>query len=116
MRHRVKVRKLGRNRSHRKALTKNMAISFFHHKEIKTTEAKAKELQVVVEKIITLGKKGDLASYRRINSILNHSASMKRIKEISEQYRDRNGGYTRIIKLPPRTGDNASMAILKLVQ
>jgi large subunit ribosomal protein L17 len=115
MRHKKKIRKLGRNKSHRKALTRNMAVSFFQYREIETTEAKAKELQKTVEKIITLGKKGDLASYRRINSLLNHSQSLKYVREVSEQYKDRNGGYTRIIKLPPRTGDNARMAIIKLV-
>ncbi len=115
MRHKIKIRKIGRNKSHRKALTRNMAISFFQYKEIETTEVKAKELQGTVEKIITLGKAGDLASYRRINSMLSHSPSLKRVREISEQYKDRNGGYTRIIKLSPRTGDNAKMAIIKLV-
>jgi large subunit ribosomal protein L17 len=115
MRHKTKIRKLSRNKSHRKALTKNMAISFFQYKKIETSEAKAKELQKTVEKLITLGKKGDLASYRRINSMLNHSPSLKKIKEVSEQYKDRNGGYTHIIKLPPRAGDNARMAIIKLV-
>jgi len=115
MRHKTKIRKIGRNKSHRKALTRNMAISFFECKQMETTETKAKELQGIVEKIITLGKTGDLASYRRINSILNHAPSLKKIREISEQYKDRNGGYTRIIKLSPRTGDSAKMAIIRLV-
>ncbi len=115
MRHKTRIRKIGRNKSNRKALTRNMAISFFQYKTIETTEIKAKELQGIVEKIITLGKKGDLASCRRINSVLNHAPSLKRVREISEQYKDRNGGYTRIMKLSPRTGDSARMAIIKLV-
>ena len=115
MRHKTKIRKIGSNKSHRKALTRNMAISFFQYKTLTTTEAKVKELQTMVEKIITLAKKGDLASYRSINSMLNHAPTLKKVREISEQYRDRNGGYTRIIKLSPRTGDSARMAIIKLV-
>ena len=75
MRHKKDIRKLGRTKSHRKALIRNMLISFFQSTEIETTEAKAKELQRSVEKIITLGKKGDLASYRRINMVLNHPSS-----------------------------------------
>jgi large subunit ribosomal protein L17 len=82
-----------------------MLISFFQSTEIETTEAKAKELQRSVEKIITLGKKGDLASYRRINMVINHPSSLKKIKEIAERYKDRNGGYTKIIKLSERIGD-----------
>ncbi len=116
MRHKKKIRKIGRNKSHRKALMRNMAIGFFQHLEIRTTEVKARELQKMLEKIITLGKAGDLASYRRINSILNHAPSLARVREVSGKYQDRNGGCTRIIKLSPRTGDNSRMAIIRLVQ
>ncbi len=116
MRHKTRIRKIGRNKSHRKALMRNLAISFFQYSTLETTETKAKELQRVAEKIITMGKKGDLASYRRINSILNHAPSIERVKKISEQYKERNGGYTQIIKLSPRAGDSAKMAIIKLVQ
>lgn len=115
MRHKKDIRKLSRNKSHRKALIRNMSISFFEHKKIQTTEAKAKELRRTVEKLITIGKKGDLASLRQINSFLNHSPSLSRVREISEQYKDRNGGYTRIIKMPPRKGDNSEMVVIKLV-
>ena len=94
---------------------RNMAISFFLYKHLKTTEAKAKILRQVVEKIITLGKKGDLASYRRINVFLNNTPSLKKIKEISEMYKDRKGGYTQIIKLGHRCGDNADIVFIKLV-
>ncbi|MBN1444748.1 MAG: 50S ribosomal protein L17 [Candidatus Omnitrophica bacterium] len=116
MRHKKNIRKIGRNKSHRKALIRNMAISFFEHAEIKTTEAKAKELQRTVEKIITLGKAGDMASYRRINSMLNHAPSIAKVKKLSEKCKDRSGGCTRIIKLSPRPGDNSRMAVIKLVQ
>jgi len=115
MRHKKDIRKLSRNKSHRKALMRNMSISFFEHKQIKTTEAKAKELRRTVEKLITIGKKGDLASARQINTLLNHAPSISRVKEISGQYMDRNGGYTQIIKLSPRKGDSAEMVVIKLV-
>jgi len=115
MRHRKDIRKLGRTKAHRKALIRNMAISFFQYGKIETTESKAKELKRTVESIISLGKKGDLASYRKINSIINHKPTLKKIKEIAERYKDRNGGYTQIIKLSSRKGDNAEQAIIKLV-
>lgn len=115
MRHGKDIRKLGRTKSHRKALTRNMAISFFQHSEIKTTEAKAKELQKTIEKIITLAKSGNVTNYRMINAIINHPPTLKKIKEIAERYKDRKGGYTRIIKMSPRKGDNAEMSIIKLV-
>ncbi len=115
MRHKMHVRKLSRNKSHRIALMRNMAISFFQHGRVATTEAKAKELRRVVERLITAGKKGDLASVRRINKFLNHPASIQRIKEISGNYKDTNGGYTQIIKTAPRRGDNSEMVIIKLV-
>jgi len=116
MRHKKKIRKLSRNKSHRKSLIRNMAISFFLHKKLKTTEAKAKELKSTVEKIITLGKKGDVQSYRRINSILNYPKVLKNIKEIAEKYKDRQGGYTQIIKLFHRRGDSARQVLIKLVE
>lgn len=115
MKHKRDIRKLGRTKGHRKALIRNMAISFFQNTEIKTTEAKAKELRRTVEKLITLAKSGKLSDYRRINAIINHPPTVKKIKEIAERYKDRNGGYTQIMKLPPRRGDNAEMSIIKLV-
>ncbi|MCX8082586.1 MAG: 50S ribosomal protein L17 [bacterium] len=116
MRHKKDIRKLGRTKSHRKALIRNMLISFFQHTKIETTLTKSKELQRAIEKIITISKKGDIASYRRINTIINHPPTLKKIKEIAERYKDRNSGYTQIIKLPKRTGDSADMAIIKLVE
>lgn len=115
MKHGKDIRKLGRNKSHRKALIRNMLISFFQHAQIETTQSKAKELRRTVERVITLCKKGDLASYRRINMIVNHPPTLKKIKEIAERYKDRKGGYTQIIKISPRKGDNAEMSIIKLV-
>ena len=94
---------------------RNMAISFFQYKQIETTEEKAKQLSRIVEKLITFGKKGDLAAYREINSFLNHPESLKQIKDIVEKYKDKNSGYTQIIKLFPRRGDGAEVAIIKLV-
>jgi len=115
MRHKKDVKKLGRNRSHRKGLMRNMAISFFQFQQIKTTEAKAKQLRRIVERLITLGKKDDLKDIRIISSFLNHPESVKRVREIAKRYIDRNGGYTKIIKLAPRRGDGAEEVIIKLV-
>jgi len=115
MRHKKDIRKLSRTKSHRKALIRNMSISFFKHEQIKTTQAKAKELRRTVEKLITVGKKGDLASLRAINAVLNHTQSLSRVREIADKYKDRNGGYTQIIKMASRKGDSAEMVIIKLV-
>ena len=115
MRHKKDITKFGRNKSHRKALMRNMAISFFQYQQIEKKKKKAKQLSKIVEKLITFGKKGDLAAYREINSFLNHPESLKQIKNIAEKYKDRNSGYTQIIKLFPRKGDGAEMAIIKLV-
>jgi large subunit ribosomal protein L17 len=115
MRHKKDIRRLNRNKGQRKALMRNMAISFFQYKQLETTEVKAKQLSRIVEKFITMGKKNDIASYRRINSFLNHPQSLKNIKELVEQYKDKNGGYTQIIKTNHRKGDNSGMSIIKLV-
>ncbi len=115
MRHRRDIKKLSRNKSHRKALLRNMTISFFQHNKITTTTAKAKQLRRVVERLITLAKKGTLADYRRINQFVNHPLTVKRIIEVSKRYTDRNGGYTQIIKIGYRRGDSAEKAIIKLV-
>jgi len=115
MRHKKDIKKLGRNKSHRKGLMRNMAISFFQFQQIKTTEPKAKQLRRIVERLITLGKKEDIKNIRMINRFLNHPESVKRVKEIAKRYVDRNGGYTKIIKLAPRKGDGAEEVIIKLV-
>lgn len=115
MRHKRDVKKLGRNKSHRKALLRNMTISFFQNQKIVTTTAKAKQLRRVVERLITIAKKGTLADYRRINQFVNHPKTVKKIVEVSKRYADRNGGYTQIIRIGYRRGDGGEKAILKLV-
>jgi len=116
MKHNITHRKLNRTTSHRKALLMNLSNSLIKHEQITTTLSKAKELRPFVEKIITLGKKGDLVSRRKAISILQDQKNTKKIFDvISERYKERSGGYTRIIKLGNRFGDNAPTAIIELV-
>ncbi|PLX45671.1 MAG: 50S ribosomal protein L17 [Deltaproteobacteria bacterium] len=116
MRHNKTGRQLGRNASHRKAMFRNMATSLFEHGKIKTTDAKAKELRKIAEKLITLAKRGDLHARRRaLSYIRSRDVVEKLFGEISGQFGDRPGGYTRIIKLGSRRGDNAPMSIIELV-
>ena len=117
MRHMKAGRKLGRTSSHRKALFRNMVTSLFEHERIQTTDAKAKEVRRIAEKLITLGKKGDLASRRRaLAYIRDKDVVHKLFAEISPKFGARPGGYTRIMKLGNRRGDNAPVSILELVQ
>lgn len=117
MRHRKKKGKLGRTSAHREAALANLAVAFILNGRITTTLAKAKALKPVVERLITLGKKqGDISARRRATVILRDKAAVKRLfEEVAGQFEDRNGGYTRIMHLDPRTGDGAPMAILELV-
>ena len=116
MRHGIAKRKLNKTSTHRVAMLENMAVSLIKNETIKTTLPKAKELRPFVEKIITLGKKGDLVSRRKTISILQDQKNTKKIFEvISERYKKRSGGYTRIIKIGNRFGDNAPTAIIELV-
>ena len=116
MKHNITHRKLNRTTSHRKALLMNLSNSLIKHEQITTTLSKAKELRPFVEKIITLGKKGDLVSRRKAISILQDQKNAKKIFDvISERYKERTGGYTRIIKVGNRFGDNAPTAIIELV-
>ena len=116
MKHNIKNKKLNKTSTHRKAMLMNLSNALIKHEQIKTTLPKAKELKKFIEKIITLGKKGDLVSRRKSISILNDEVMSKKIFDIfSERYKNRSGGYTRIIKLGNRYGDNASMAIIELV-
>jgi len=116
MRHAKKGRKLGRTHSHRKAMFGNMAANLFKHKQIRTTTQKAKEARKVVEKLITLGKRGDLHARRRALKVLPTKGDVDRLfHDIAPQYEDREGGYTRIVKLGRRDGDAAQVAILELV-
>lgn len=116
MKHNISHRKLNRTSSHRKALLMNLSNALLKHEQITTTLPKAKELRPFVEKIITLGKKGDLKSKRKAISILQNEKNMKKVFDIfSKRYKDRFGGYTRIIKLGNRFGDNAPTAVIELV-
>lgn len=109
-------RKLGRSSSHRDLMLRNMATSLLENGKIKTTETRAKEVQKQVEKMISLGKKGDLHSKRQALSYLTSETVVKNLfDEIAPKYQERNGGYTRIIKLGPRRGDSAPMAMIELL-
>jgi len=116
MRHKVSKRKLNRTSSHRKALLANMAVALIKHEQIKTTLPKAKELAPYIEKLITLGKKGDLNARRRLYSIIPEKNWGAKVFDIlAERYKERNGGYTRIMKAGFRYGDSAPMAVIELV-
>jgi large subunit ribosomal protein L17 len=116
MRHQRAGRKLGRDSAHRKALYANLAGALIEHGRIKTTEAKAKEVRPIVEKMITLGKRGDLAAHRQAVAFLRSKpVAHKLFAEIAPRFAERNGGYTRVVKLGPRHGDAAAMAYLELV-
>lgn len=116
------ARKLGRTTDQRKALLRGLATDLIIHERLETTEAKAKELKSVVEKMITLGKRGDLHARRQAAAYLYHTeanenedAVQKLFNDIAARYEDRQGGYTRVLKLGPRRGDGAEMAIIELV-
>ena len=116
MRHGVAHRKLNRTHEHRKAMFANMAASLITHEQITTTLPKAKELKPIVDKLITLAKKGDLASRRRAAARLrDESATAKLFAVMGERYKDRQGGYTRVLKAGFRHGDNAPVAVIELV-
>jgi large subunit ribosomal protein L17 len=116
MRHGISGRKLNRTSSHRKALFKNMAQALIQNEQIKTTVPKAKELRPVVEKLVTLGKIGTLHARRQLISTLQDDAlAAKVIDVLAARYKERNGGYTRIIRNGFRYGDNAPMAIIEFV-
>lgn len=116
MRHRIAGRKLGRPTGHRRALYRNQVTDLLTHEKIVTTEAKAKEVRSLAEKMITLGKEGSLASRREVLSFIADKKAVKKLfDEIAPRYRDRNGGYTRLSKLGPRPGDNAPLDQIQLV-
>ncbi|MEM7006126.1 MAG: 50S ribosomal protein L17, partial [Pseudomonadota bacterium] len=109
-------RKLNRTASHRKAMFANMASSLITHEQIVTTLPKAKELKPIMDKLVTLAKKGDLASRRRAVSQIRDKDAVKKLFEVmGDRYADRNGGYTRVLKAGYRYGDNAPMAVIELV-
>ena len=116
MKHNITQKKLNRTTSHRKALLMNLSNALIKHEQITTTLPKAKALRPFVEKIITLGKNGDLKSRRKAISILQDEKNIKKIFDIiADRYKDRSGGYTRIVKIGNRFGDNAPTAIIELV-
>ncbi|SNB46446.1 50S ribosomal protein L17 [Geobacter sp. DSM 9736] len=117
MQHNKAGRRLGRTTSHRVAMFRNMVTSFLNHEKITTTDAKAKELRSIAEKMITLGKRGDLHAMRQAASyIRDKKVVTKLFTTIAPRYKERPGGYTRIIKLGIRPGDNAPLSIIELVE
>ena len=110
------TRKLGRTSDQRKAMLRQMTTALLENGKVQTTFYRAKEVQPVVEKMITLGKKGNLAAYRRaMGFITKEDVVSKLFKEVAPKYADRNGGYTRVTRLGPRRGDAAGMAVIELV-
>jgi len=117
MRHRVKGRKLGRSPAHRKALFRNQLASLVKEERIKTTLHKAKELRPIAEKVVTQGKRDTLHARRLVNRWLPERQLVKKVfEDIAPRFQERPGGYTRIIKLGPRRGDGAEMAVIEFVE
>ncbi|NVN90689.1 MAG: 50S ribosomal protein L17 [Desulfuromonadales bacterium] len=117
MRHNKSGRRLGRKTSHREAMFRNMVTSLLAHEKITTTDAKAKEIRSVAEKMITLGKRGDLHSVRLAASFIREKSVVSKLfTSIAPRYKERPGGYTRIIKLGTRNGDAAPLSMIELVE
>ncbi|OGN99650.1 MAG: 50S ribosomal protein L17 [Chloroflexi bacterium RBG_13_52_12] len=117
MRHNIIGRSLNRDSGHRKALYRNLVTALLKHEKIVTTEAKAKEIRPMAEKMITLGKQSGLSSYRQaLTFITDKKVTEKIFSELGPRYKERSGGYTRIVKLEPRLGDAAPMVQLELVK
>jgi large subunit ribosomal protein L17 len=116
MKHRKSVLKLNRTSSHRKAMFRNMVTSLFKHESIKTTEAKAKGLRSIADKMVTLAKRGDLHARRQALAVIREKDVVHALfEQVAQKFNSRQGGYTRIIKLGPRKGDVASMVKIELV-
>ena len=116
MRHLKQGRKLGRTTAHRKALLRNLATALLEHERIITTEPKAKELRRVADKLVTLGKRGNLHARRQALQVLQSNAIVQKLfNEIAPRFAGRQGGYTRILRLGYRPGDAAAMAVIELV-
>jgi large subunit ribosomal protein L17 len=116
MRHRKLGRRFSRDSSHRQAMFSNLAASLIHHEQIVTTLPKAKDLRRVIEKFITLGKRGDLNSRRLLIARLGSEEMAKKVFDVlAPRYKDRNGGYTRVLKAGFRFGDSAPRAVIELV-
>lgn len=116
MRHARKGKRLGSDASHRKAILRNMAASLLEHEKIRTTEVRAGELRPVVEKLITLAKRGDIHARRQVMAVLGDKTLVHKVfAEVGPRFAERSGGYTRIVKLGPRQGDAAPMVLIELV-
>jgi len=117
MRHNKSGRKLGRNSGHRNAMMRNMVTSLIEHGRITTTDSRAKELRKLVDRMITLGKRGDLHARRQASQVIRtRQVLAKLFDQVGPRFKDRPGGYTRIIKLGNRLGDNAPQSIIELVE
>jgi large subunit ribosomal protein L17 len=117
MRHRVAGVKLGRSPAHRRALFRNLVTALLQHEVIRTTDAKAKELRRWADQMITLGKQGTLHARRRAATIVQSASVVKKLfDDIAPRYTERHGGYTRVVKLGTRPGDNAHLSIIELVE
>ena len=116
MRHGLKGRKLNRTSSHRKAMFGNMAAALIKHEQIKTTLPKAKDLRSVVDKLVTLGKRGDLHARRQVLAVLHDTKLAEKLfTTLAQRYAERPGGYTRVLRAGFRYGDSAPMAFIELV-
>jgi large subunit ribosomal protein L17 len=116
MRHKKSGRKLGRTSSHRMAMFSNLAVSLIEHEQVVTTLPKAKDLRPIVEKLVTLAKRGDLHARRQaISRTRSEAAVQKLFSDLAPRYKARNGGYTRIMKAGFRYGDNAPLAVIEFV-
>lgn len=116
MRHRKDHRKLGRSSAHRQAMLRNLVTSLIEHEEVRTTDAKAKEVRRVAERMITLGKRGTLHARRMaLRVVRNRTAVAKLFERLAPRYQERPGGYTRIVKVGARVGDNAPISIVQLI-
>ena len=115
MRHLNAGRKLNRTSAHRKALLRNLVTSLFEHEQVKTTDAKAKELRRVADRMVTLAKRGSLHARRQAASYIRSRAVVSKLfDEVATRFRERPGGYTRIVKVGPRHGDAAPMSVIEL--
>jgi large subunit ribosomal protein L17 len=116
MRHRVAGKKLGRSPAHRRALFRNLVTALLQHEAVKTTDAKAKELRRWADRLVTLGKQGTLHARRRAAAVVGRRSIVKKLfDEIAPRYRERNGGYTRVVKMGIRPGDAAAVSLVELV-
>jgi large subunit ribosomal protein L17 len=117
MRHRARARNIGRTSAHRSAMYRNLVTSLLEHERIETTDAKAKEVRRIADRMITLGKRGDLHARRRAMRVIRErDVAAKVFEDLADRYRNRPGGYTRVLKTRRRVGDAAAMSIVELVE